>query len=125
MARTPVRPRLETLESRTAPANLRITGLTLVDGAGNPITSTPIGEQIYLKADWNYSSLSASDQYKVRQTFRGRDYDSGLITPSGASGSNDRTQKTWLAVASPRRLHGVCTTHSDAINSELFAFIRS
>jgi murein DD-endopeptidase MepM/ murein hydrolase activator NlpD len=88
----------EVLEDRSAPANLRITNLSLSDGNGNPISVVPLGEQVVLRADWVSDNLTAGREYFVRFTFDGVNFDNEPISAQAGSGLlYAEVGKTWFA----------------------------
>jgi murein DD-endopeptidase MepM/ murein hydrolase activator NlpD len=69
--------RLEPLEPRHLLAvNLQITDALLVDGWDNPISAPVVGEQVFIRATWQTTDLTAADKYIVRFSVDGVDLDS-------------------------------------------------
>jgi murein DD-endopeptidase MepM/ murein hydrolase activator NlpD len=98
MAARPRRLRAEALEERAAPANLRITNLVLSDGDGNPISSVPLGEQVVLRADWVSDDLAAGQQYFVRFTLDGVNFDNPPVSADPGPGLQySEVGMTWFA----------------------------
>src|SRR5688572_11480421 len=59
-------PRFEQFEERRVLAvNLALTSASLVDLAGNAVTSPAHGEQVYVKAGWNSEDLPSGSQYQL------------------------------------------------------------
>jgi murein DD-endopeptidase MepM/ murein hydrolase activator NlpD len=77
---------VESLEDRTTPADLQITGLQLLDGNQNPITSPVLGGMFLAQANWTTTGVSASDSYVIRFAVDGVPLDSSIIT--GQTGNN-------------------------------------
>ncbi len=89
--------RLEVLEERATPANLHITNLVLVDGNDTPIASVPLGEQVFLRADWTFDGMNGGEQYVVRFKFDGVNFDTDpIVSPPGA-GVLSTLWPTWFA----------------------------
>jgi hypothetical protein len=86
--RRPPRPRLalQSLEDRVNPGNLTLTNALIVDAGNNPQPSPVVGEDVYLRAEWQTSGLTAADQYVVRFWVDGVPADSATI--AGQAGSN-------------------------------------
>src|SRR5262249_7411055 len=80
------RPALVCLESRINPGNLTITNALIVDANNNPQPNPVVGEDIYLRAEWQTSGLSPADQYVVRFTVDGRPGDSAVLTGDVGNG---------------------------------------
>jgi murein DD-endopeptidase MepM/ murein hydrolase activator NlpD len=87
MPRPTTRLILLTLEDRTAPANFHIDNLSLVDGNAQPLSTVPVGEQIYARVDWSFTGMTAGTNYVIRYHFNGEDFDSGEITTVNGDGS--------------------------------------
>ncbi|HXG10803.1 MAG TPA: peptidoglycan DD-metalloendopeptidase family protein, partial [Gemmataceae bacterium] len=85
LARAPRRPyrvrlELEPLEDRCAPAaNLRLNRIALVDARNVEITAPPVGQMVFVRAEWTTSDLTPSDSYVVRFRVDGVPLDSPAI----------------------------------------------
>ena len=77
----------EHLESRRLlTADLQITNAFLVDSQNNPISSVVEGEVAYVRAQWQTTGLSSSQQYHVHFEMDGVTVASGTITGQSGSG---------------------------------------
>jgi hypothetical protein len=96
-----LRPHLELLEQRLAPAgNLAITNAILVNSNNQPLSTVNIGEKVFVQADFTTQSLPSNASYRVAYTVNGLTQDTGYLT-SGAglsgTGSWDYYRGTFIA----------------------------
>ncbi|MFV1965386.1 MAG: putative Ig domain-containing protein [Pirellulaceae bacterium] len=83
---------IESLERRELLAgdlvDLAITDVQLINFLGDPVEQVFLGEQVFLKAKWEFNGLAKSDRYVVRFSIDGVELDSKTQTGGdGAGGS--------------------------------------
>jgi murein DD-endopeptidase MepM/ murein hydrolase activator NlpD/Ca2+-binding RTX toxin-like protein len=121
---------LEELEPRLAPAtNLTITAALLVDGNNNPITAPVIGQEVFVRAEWETTDLNASQQYVVRYLVDGVPLDSA--TQTGQAGQNltwNWYRSGWYASPGPHTVQvtvdgaNTIAESSESDNTRSFTF---
>src|SRR4051812_22118051 len=76
----------EQLEDRSVPANLQMTGVQLLDGFGTAIAAPILGGKYQVRATWNTTGLTASNNYIVRISVDGIPLNSVSIAGQAGTG---------------------------------------
>ena len=92
--------RVDRLEDRTAPANLRNPEIQLLDGnnipsalldsGGQAVFTTVVGGQVRIRANWLTDDLSDQNKYFIRVNVNGIDLDSAELTGTGGKSVRKR-----------------------------------